>query len=52
MARLLWPKDHEWIYLTVKLLKGEGPPISDVTMRGASRDSDEPSREGRITPHG
>ena len=34
MARLMWPDDHEWIYLTLDLLRGRipiDPPPSDAT---------------------
>ncbi len=39
MARLLWPGDYEWMYLTLDLLRGRDLPTSD--MDGATSGSGE-----------
>ena len=52
MARLLWPGDYEWIYLTVELLKRECLPGRDLTIRRLPSGSDQTSEEARIASRG
>ena len=45
MARLLWPGDYEWMYLTNDLLMGRVLPASDVDGRATD---DGPPDPGKI----
>jgi len=53
VARLTWPGDHEWIYLTLEM-RADRIAVNDSEEEeeddGASLDSDDPESQGGRRP--